>query len=376
MIICFDCPRQIKEALDALIESKQYKDYAEVISSAVSNLLALYEALEDKNSMMITEEDFDALAKLSVRAPSARNSKRVAVKHQVREIMPSKILIPGIFLRNGIGELPSTLPDLPADIWAAGQEIPLDRWIFGQYNKLLPAKASCRALAHLLTNRPEGVPLEETAQTIAEEAAIFGDYLRAYDERHGIGRDAALSTAFPSTDENREKSCVRYASQFVASMNTRGQISGLLYDLKLINRADEKDARIALTEAGWRFALIPNPVLDSQQERPTQKFSQEEMNFLIDHIKRRVPAEDFAYRTILTAINQGADTPEKIDTALQLKYLPAETGRSLSRAFLSSQRSGAISRMADLRLLTRVREDVRVSYKVIDIGKQYARSER
>jgi hypothetical protein len=276
-----------------------------------------------------------------------------------------------VFRLDGISGSPPSLADLPDDIWAIRQEIPLDRWFFGQYNRLLPAKASCRALAHLLIDQPRGVLLDDATGQIAAEAAVLGDFLAYHDKQNGVGRDDALSTAFPSTGENSDKSRLRYANQFVASVNKQGQVSGLLIDLKLINsRGGRKAARLMLTEVGWEFATMPNPILDDSQERPTQKFSESERDLLLTHIAQSVPVEDFAYRTILATIVKGENTPDTIDAAL-LRDIPQDTDRSLSKSFLSSQRSGAISRMTDLGLVKRVRNGVRVSYVVTDIGKRY-----
>jgi hypothetical protein len=280
------------------------------------------------------------------------------------------IVIPQFFLIDSIEQTPPAFASLPNDVWAKGQEVPLDRWIFGQYNKILPAKANCRALASLLQGDPKGVPLKETAFRIAEEAAILGNFLVHRDELTGMGRDDAFSTAFPSTVVNGEKGRLRYANHFVASVNTHGQVSGLLIDLKLINHTGGKNPRLLLTEVGWRFAIMRNPIIDNIQEQSKQKFSVEETGFLLDHIACSVPAEDFAYRAILEAISAGKDTPDKIDADLQ-KYIPNNTNRSLSKSFLSSQRSGAISRMVDLGLVERTREGVKVSYVITENGGCY-----
>jgi hypothetical protein len=40
----------------------------------------------------------------------------------------------------------------------------------------------------------------------------------------------------------------------------------------------------------------------------------------------------------------------------------------LSQSFLASQRSGAVSRMSDLNLVSRVRDGIRVSYVLTDEG--------
>jgi hypothetical protein len=171
-------------------------------------------------------------------------------------------------------------------------------------------------------------------------------------------------------DLKRLPIAIQYASQFVASVNKEGQVSGLLFDLKLINYSGGKKPRLLLTEVGWKFAVLQNPILDNVQETPSQKFSNEEITFFLNHIALSIPAEDFAYCTILSLISESSDTPDIIDAALQ-KYVPQDTNRNLSKSFLSSQRSGAISRMADLGLVTRVRDGVRVSYTVTDAGKKY-----
>ncbi len=51
--------------------------------------------------------------------------------------------------------------------------------------------------------------------------------------------------------------------------------------------------------------------------------------------------------------------------------MPERSYEPFSRAFLSTQRAGAISRMTDLGLVVRVREGLRVAYVASHFGKQY-----
>lgn len=378
MIICFKCPPETKKDLDNLLLSGQYKDYTEIISSAVANLAVLQQELSQTGAIIIGSGDSWEGHRISAAMEENRKEAGQEPLGTLPEIQPKPIKrsvsqpdqIPSIFLINGVKVPQSALAAPPSDVWVNGHEVPLDRWLFGQYNKLLPAKANCRALVNLMDGKTKGVPLEEAALKIAEEATTLGDFLIRLDEQHGIGRDDALSTAFPSTGGNSEKARLRYANQFVASVNNQRQVSGLLIDLKLINFTRGKDIRLLLTEVGWHFASLPNPILDSPQETLAHKFSAEEIDFLLNHIAHSVPAEDFAYRTIIAAIAQGADTPEKIDAALE-KYVTKSKKRDLSKSFLSSQRSGAISRMADLGLVTRVRDGVRVLYVITEKGSEF-----
>jgi hypothetical protein len=360
-----------------LVQSRHYSDYGEVIAVAVANLAVLQSEISEKGALVLgtkaeTSQGFED-SRVTYYSGDQATSKRDGNKPRRTSGLNSDVStlqIPGIFRLANLRDSPPNFAKMPSDVWIKGQEVPLDRWLFGQYNRLLPAKVSCRALAHLLQEKPTGVELGAAAEMIAEQATILGDYLRLHDEENDIGRDDLLSTAFPISGQGSEKSRQRYATQFVGSVNSEGQLSGLLVDLKLVNLIGRK-TYISLTETGWHFATIENPVLDDVQSVPTQKFGQKEIEFLIDHIVRNVPAEDYAYRAILSAITDGADTPDTINTALQTS-IPIDSGSSLSNSFLSTQRSGAISRMTDLGLVKRVRDGVRVKYLITELGKRYA----
>ena len=365
-----------------MMQSGQYKDYSDVVSSALENLVVLQKELSDKGVLIIDSSNEPASSRLQpeskrmpepgkkMRPSNKRTSKATVSKSEALPTPDVPTRIPDIFKLVGIDDPPS-LANPPGDVWTVRQEVPLERWIFGQYNKLLPTKASCRALCHLLAGESKGVRLGYAASKIAEEALTLGSFLAHHDKENGTKRDSALSIAFPSSDRDAEKSRIRYANQFVAGASKQGQVSGLLIDLKLINHTGEKDPRLKLTEAGWNFIKLWNPVLDGDTPGTTQKFTTEERSFLLDHISSSVPAEDFAYRTILTAVNEGARTPRQLDTVLG-KYVSHNADQSLTRSFLASQRSGAVSRMADLELITRERDGVKVAYVVTDLGTRYA----
>lgn len=382
MIICFECAPRTKILLDSLLDSRQYRDYSEVISLALDNLSVLQNELLNKG--VLTLESENELMALHTRLETEPTPKRSnALPHSNKEdsekinLQPEALLpessasVPNLFLLDGIGEVASSLASPPADVWTMKQEVPLERWIFGQYNKFLPAKVSCRGLANLLQGKPDGVRLEDAALEISKEALTVGNLLARYDKQNGTKRDDALSTAFPSPDREVEKSRMRYANQFVASVTKKGRVSGLLIDMKLINHTGGNKPRLKLTEAGWNFAKLRNPILDNNPPETAQKFTTDERTFLLDHVSGSIPAEDFAYLAVLAAVDAGARTPGELDTALQ-KYVSKDADRTLTKSFLATQRSGAVSRMVDLELMKRKRDGVRVSYLTTDLGKQYA----
>lgn len=375
MVICFNCSSTTKKALDDLLRGGDYKNYAELISCAVENFAVLHSHLGTKDSMVIETPRPSAGESVDIRsnAHSLRLSRQNLSRGPGRPVLPgNRPAIPDMFLLHDLVNESPKFSSLPTDEKQNGEDIPLNRWIFGQYNKLLPAKASCRALAQMLKTTPDGLDLSKTAWRIAEEAWALGDVLAAWDIFYGFLRDDTLATAFPTTSDGRR----RYANQFVGSVNREGQISGLLFDLKLINFAKGDRRRILLTEPGWKFALMHSAVLDDADDKPARKFTEQETQFLLAHISRNVPAENFAYRSILEAISGGADNPDKIDAAL-LKHSSRDTQQRLSKSFLSTQRSGAISRMVDLGLIARAREGVKVSYLItLSVGAEFLKRKK
>lgn len=358
MVICFQCDDDTKKRLDHLVRTGQYRDYAEVIVSAIKNETLLQQKLTHEGGAVVFDVRVDT------------ESLQVNEVAAAEKIVPSPRKqkgIPSVFSASSVPKSAPKIAPIPPDTWGMRQEVPLDKWIFGQYNRLFPGKANCRALTNLLTGSPEGVLIEEAGLQIAKQAWDLRDYLAQIDERYDLDRDNSLCIAFP---DNSGKSCLRYVNQFFCSMNSQGQLSGLLFDLKLVNRGEGPKSRLLLTEPGWCFARLNNPILDGVQTRPSGSLSDEEVDFLINHIVTSVPVENFAYRAILDAIQSGANTPETMDEALK-KYLPRDSQRKLSKGFCASQRSGAVSRMADLRLLGRKREGLRVTYLVTERGKAF-----
>jgi len=371
MVLCVEVSERTKAELDELIHSGKYKDYSQVVAVAVANQLVLNARVSCEGDLMLTSRTKMGSShppepiKLTTDVSASEQPAGEPTDHWAAPKIPS------IFRRPAPTQVLDHFAPAPDDVFARDEAVSVDRWIFGQHNKLLPAKASCRALARFELQEwgePKGLLLSKVASEIALEAAKLGDYLRTLDSRRGVHRDEAMSIAFPyNTGDTNDKARLRYASQFVGAMNRNHQLSGLLIDLKLINRVPSKQPRILLTQAGWKFASLPNPVLDTDASVSSLRFSDEETHFLLHHIEAAVPPEAFAYRAILSAFGSGENTPEKLDKVLA-KLLPERTEKPFTREFLSTQRSGVISRMADLGLVERVRDGIKVTYRATPAG--------
>ena len=378
MIICINIERNTKDQMDQLIRSGEYRDYSELAAIAVGNQLLLHST--EENGLAPHSEPIslnDSPRKEPV-TPSGESKNDIREDEVTPPKRPEVLGIPQIFQLAANRNVPNTFAPLPNDAFAAGMEVTVDRWIFGQHNKLLPAKASVRALANLLRSESSqgGLSLERASTEIAAAAVGLGDLLRRLDSSTQRPRDESFGVAFPSSDPaNSDKSRLRYGSQFVGAISREGRMTGLLIDLKLINHDRYKSPRIQLTEQGWQLAELPNPILDGPQNESGSRFSPDETELLIAHIASSVPAEDFAYKATLSAITDGYDTPERLDAALK-KYLPDRKAKPFTDAFLTTQRAGVISRMADLGLVARVRNGPNVTYIATARGKQFTEKGR
>jgi hypothetical protein len=363
MVICIDCSTKTKDELDELLGLGQYRDYGEVIAIAVSNQLTLHHNMTAARSIVLGAPEQGESERSVAQAATPTREPRT------KRTAAGSLSIPAIFRSAELDQPGCDLAPMPNDSFTFGETVPIDRWIFGQHNKLLPLKASVRALAVLLNHESGGVPLSRAGTEIAQEAETLGAFLRQVDENHGFIRDEALATAFPSDSADINKSRLRYANQFIGSINKHGQLRGFPIDLKLVNYRGAKEPKLILTEPGWYFAKLHNPILDGAPGA-TDRLSEAEREFLLKHIRTNVPVEDFALGAVLAALSEGATAPEDLDHALA-KYLPARTEKPVSEAFLSTQRAGVISRMGDLGLVERIRDGLRVTYKVSERGNQY-----
>jgi hypothetical protein len=365
MIVCFKCTAETKEQLDLLLQSGSYPDYAEAIASAVRTQLLIEQEVADMDAVLIGDAQ-------TSRAESHFKGRWRRANFEARPTVSTPKQIPALFRLDGFPfEPPDGLAEVAPVVPVQGQDTALDGWILGQYNRLLPIKANARALVRLYRENPKALAIDSVGVAIAHQAAILGDFLRGLDAKAGAGRDDSLATAFPTRGKDSAKSCRRYANQFVVHQNSKGELCGLMADMKLLSVTRQGGDQLAVPNpVAWEFASLTSPVLDGVGEGPRDKLSQEERGLLLRHIISSVPVEAFAYRAILEAVGHGHNTPESIDLALGASLAP-KRAEMLSASFLASQRSGAVSRMADLGLMERVRKGVRVTYAATEAGQAF-----
>lgn len=368
MIVYFRCPAKLKEKVDALVSTGAYPDFSSFCVTALENQVLLEES-QTQLERRVPPVEGSPVGSKPPRPGRGKNTsespRRPALDGSYNGLVPSSLIGSSVSELLQLDRVPAdppfALPSTLSDLFRPGQPVPVDRWLFGQYNRLLPTKVSIRALAAIAMEGKDALMLEAAAPRVAEAATRLGDYLRGVDQRFGIHRDDSLSIAFPEAGVEGEKGRLRYQDQFVGHV-VRGEQGGLLVGLKLATIQVRKNKPyIFPTSAGWKFVRLPNPVLDLPIIDPPSKLGEDEIAFLLQQIKEHVPVELFAYRVMLSLVSEGMNTPGLVNQGLA-RYL--STGKKLDgeEDFVSTQRGGVLGRTADLGLVMRERRGTRIIY--------------
>jgi len=378
MIISFRCSATVKQKIDLLIEKGLYSDFSAFCEVALENQLLLEENGPEGRSSGGPQQ--------SASHGSKTRRKKVAVtleRPKILESTPTNSAVMAQATTNGLPDdlrldrmdtkAPLALPDPSPDLFGSGQSVPVDRWLFGQYNRLLPAKVSVRALCVVASAEgKDSLKLESVSARIAEIAAAFGDHLRRLDSNFGAHRDDAMSTAFPETGADGQKGRVRYQNHFVGH-TVKGEQGGLLVGLKLaVIQVFKNKPYILPTRAGWHLALLENPIIDNSA-LGTERFASAEREYLLQHIRGFVPAERFAYSVILGMLLRGVASPEAMTTEL-FKLLSPGRKSEEAKEFVNTQRSGVLGRMTDLGLIVHDRNGRNVNRIITPDGESFFES--
>jgi hypothetical protein len=351
MLLYIRIQPELKRRADRLVERGLYPDFNSAAATALENLV-----LAEEEQLPAASPPKSGPAEIGVARTADRETEGPPIKRE-----PARIGIPN-------GSLEKWIVPYPADLFQAGDIVPAERWIFGQQNRVFPAKVNARIFLNLLGDNTEPKQLSEISEEISKAAASVYLVLHELDQENGHNKDDSLATAFP--EPGSDKSIARYANQFVGYENTQGRVTGMMIEWKLagIKRIKNK-TYLYPTIACVEFAQLKNPLLDLGYGRdaPT-KFSDAELSWAINHISTLVPVESSAFRTLLSGIMAGATTPDSLD-----KYIRSHATQkaSITDEFVSTQRTGALSRMADIGLVRRVRNGTRISYDITERGRAW-----
>ena len=234
-----------------------------------------------------------------------------------------------------------------------------DYFIWGQYNKFFAIKFAVRYLAYLQNqNNFSLVKLEEYQNKCSKVASQMKQLLIQSDEKAGRVWGEGFSAGLP---DNQEKSLSRYKHHFIGYMDTKGNSVGALSDFGFIVIQNNQ---VGLSSQGLAFAKCNNPILD-EDPFASSLFSQEERQFLIDHIKTHIPREWHGIQLVLHWIDDdGVNTPD----ALTAKFSTLD--KEWTEKMANTYRTGALARMYDLGFISRQKNGIKIKYLVTEYGKK------
>ncbi len=342
-----DIDPQLESKIEATIQTKGFRDFHHFATVALENQVA-WETGNNETSNGATSALDSQINQLNRAIPPSNGSLKAAVTGNENILgMPSQ---------------ESKLPDLSLPENA--------NYIFwGQYYRFLPVKVGVRVLLNMYS---ECFPaLRDFTERVTNTALTLRHRLAKLDRMNRRSFGELLSASFPTNDE---KSVRRFVNQYMLYLRTSDMtLLGMMPELKLINVTSDENgiARIGLTKFGIKFALLQNPAIDL--DKP-ESLSGDEIDFLLNHIADHIPAEYEHMTCALTAIENGENTRNELNSVLKEYYSKYHKGTEWSDTVVNTMRSGLFSRLNDLGLVKRKKHGKYVSYQITDSGKRHIQS--
>lgn len=321
--------------INSLVESKKYETSYQFMRHAIDTLLEIEASEIDvspksekiKSSPLSNEEQNESIIKRQ--CPDSVRLYKVKIK--------------------------TSEPNTQDELWPdRNQRQP---WIWGQINSVFAIKFCVRTLANVLESRRASfIPLDLFNEGIEGITEHTRRYLDNLDEIYKREKDAKYSRSFPSwkgTPPEVERSIDRFMTQYLGKVRQNGWVDGAVSLLGFVNLSP-KDLTISLTSYGLDFALAKNPIFDEEiGKEPKDVLSSEEIEIYLKAVREFSLAERNSLSTVGRLILEGHDEPQKLDRAL------ANEMRDWTTAQVTTYRVGAIARMSDLKILSKVktRED-------------------
>lgn len=338
MRLIVDVPAEILKKIRNLITEGRYSGFEDFIIAALHNQVNLEEIEEYGELSALLQKRLGLLESRPSQPPISPITENLTIIH------PS-------------GYHDVTTTDMPSP------DILHDGPLWGQYNRIFPVKLALRALANSLKGKGPYIPLDQFQETAASLARRVGFELRDVDKAKSRSRGEKLSTGLP-VGENAFKSKARFKNQFIGYIDRTGYLVGSPAKLRFVSLVNDAEAKIGVTKSGLDFAKLRNPVIDEDRTSDSA-LSDEEIQFYIHHVFTHVSGEAKGMLLVLRSIEKGYNRPDKITEVV------SNLNESWTKAQAATFRSGLISRMYELGLISRKRLGVReVAYELAPRGKR------
>jgi len=335
------------------VQEGGYENAREFVTTAIENQLELEEYGDDEfKTLNEAIEEFDS--------DDSHPSEDQDDKGEPEE--PTDVLTDGLG-RQEYDAVPTVPPPAPERL------DPGPLW--GQYNRVFPAKIVLRRLANMVQEQNNGsspsgnglrwIELDHFQDDAAQIARNYGLTIREYDQKKSRGRGEKVASGLPTGDDP-DKSKDRFETHFIGYSDRNHNLTGAPPHLHFVDISDEDVSRIGITDAGLAFAELYNPLLDDGPDAD-EPLSAEERSFYLDHAKENLDDEYAAMVKTAQAVNEGNNRPTSLTEHI------AELNTDWSQSQADTMRSGLVSRMYELGLISRERVGQRgIAYNLTETG--------
>ena len=353
MKLVIDLPDPLVGRIKEAVQEKGYKNAREFVTTSIENQLELEEfGGEEFKTLDEAIEEFDTPDSNTPEVPDEVDAEQE----------PKDALTDGLGLReyDAVPTVPPPEPERldPGPLW-------------GQYNRVFPAKIVVRRLANMVQEQNDGsspsgdglrwIELDHFQYEAAQLARNYGLTIREYDQKKSRGRGEKIASGLPTGDDP-DKSKDRFEAHFIGYSDRNHNLTGAPPHLHFVDISDEDVSRIGITDAGLEFAELFNPLLDDGPDAD-EPLSAEECSFYVDHAKEYLDDEYAAMVTTAQAINEGNNRPTSLTEHI------AELNPDWSQSQADTMRSGLVSRMYELGLISRERVGQRgIAYNLTETG--------
>lgn len=239
--------------------------------------------------------------------------------------------------------------------------------IWGQINRIFPIKLGIRLLADMIREENTNyVDLEDFREKAADVAREFGLKLKALDEQNRRKSGEKFSTGLPIGNKT-ELSKNRYKAHYLGYQTGKGTLEGALANLRLANINNDK---IGITAKGLEFANQKNPLFDLKEANPRAILSENEIKCYLSLASEFLSEEPAFMKTVLGIIKFGEPAREEFNFKIK-EFLEKTWKKEITDAVANTMRSGVLSRMWELKLVSSKRLGKSVVYSITEDGKKY-----
>ncbi len=254
---------------------------------------------------------------------------------------------------------------------------------WGTQNRYFCLKQITRDLGELITKeKTNWVSYEYAVNYISTNATKLRKQLEKLDKKLKRPRGNKLSAGFPTGEF---KSINRYEKQFIGGIDGRGNPYGMALLMGFLTiKKDANRLYLGITNRGLNFSLLNSPVFDVENTSlfsNTPPLSDEEIEYILNTLRERIPAEiDFMIVT-LSYIQEGKKTPE-MGKNITLRFLnekypeiaATKKGGGFSTSEAETMRAGVISRLNELNMISIEKQGLKSRYRLTERGQNFLRN--